>query len=74
MARRIFGIGPLRAPITSCGHCEERAEHLRQVLGAVLDYGGAIVADTGHVATGKSINRKYVLARSRIRFDPQCGG
>jgi hypothetical protein len=29
---------------------EERAEHLRQVLGAVLDYVGAIVADTSHVA------------------------
>ncbi len=40
---------------------EERAEHLQQVLGAVLDYVGAIVADTSHVAPGGSINRKYLL-------------
>ena len=40
---------------------EERAEHLQQVLGAVLDYVGAIVADTDHVAAGRSIDRKYVL-------------
>ena len=33
----------------------ERAEHLQQVLGAVLDYDGAVVADTGHVA------RKYLM-------------
>jgi hypothetical protein len=28
---------------------EERTEHLQQILGAVLDYAGAIVADTSHV-------------------------
>jgi hypothetical protein len=39
----------------------ERAEHLQQVLGAVLDYVGAIVADTSHVAPGGSIDRKYLL-------------
>jgi hypothetical protein len=40
---------------------EERAEHLQQVLGAVLDYDGAIAADTDHVASGGSIDRKYLL-------------
>jgi hypothetical protein len=40
---------------------EERAEHLQQVLGAVLDYVGAIVGDTSHVAPGGSIDRKYLL-------------
>jgi hypothetical protein len=40
---------------------EERAEHLRQVLGAVLDYAATIVADTSHVAPGGSIDRKYLL-------------
>ena len=40
---------------------EERAEHLQQVLGAVLDYVGAIVVDTSHVAPGGSIDRKYLL-------------
>jgi hypothetical protein len=39
----------------------ERAEHLQQVLGAVLDYVGAIVADTSHIAPGGSIDRKYLL-------------
>jgi hypothetical protein len=40
---------------------EERAKHLQQVLGAVLDYVGAIVVDTSHVAAGGSIDRKYLL-------------
>ncbi len=40
---------------------QERAEHLQQVLGAVLDYVGAIVVDTSHVAPGGSIDRKNLL-------------
>jgi hypothetical protein len=40
---------------------EERAEHLQQVLGAVLDYVAAIVADTSHVSPGGSIDRKNLL-------------
>jgi hypothetical protein len=40
---------------------EERAEHLQRVLGAVLDYVGAVVTDTDHVAPGGSIDRKYLL-------------
>jgi hypothetical protein len=40
---------------------EDRAEHLQQVLGAVLDYVGAIVTDTDHVAPGGSIDREYLL-------------
>jgi hypothetical protein len=40
---------------------EERAEHLQQVLGAVLDYVGTILADTDHVAPGGLIDRKYLL-------------
>jgi hypothetical protein len=40
---------------------EERAGHLQQVFGAVLDYVGAIVADTSHVAPGGSMDRKYLL-------------
>jgi hypothetical protein len=39
----------------------ERARHLQQVLGAILDYVGAIVADTSQVAPGGSIDRKYLL-------------
>jgi hypothetical protein len=39
----------------------ERAQHLQQVLGAILDYVGAIVADTSQVAPGGSIDRKYLL-------------
>jgi|HubBroStandDraft_2_1064218.scaffolds.fasta_scaffold843929_1 hypothetical protein len=40
---------------------EERAQHLQQILGAVLDYVGAMVIDTSHVAPGGSIDRKYLL-------------
>ena len=40
---------------------EQRAEHLQQVLAVVLDYVGAIVTDTDHVAPGGSIDRKYLL-------------
>jgi hypothetical protein len=40
---------------------KERAEQLQQVLGAVLDYVGAIVTDTDHVAPGGSIDRKYLV-------------
>jgi hypothetical protein len=40
---------------------KERAEHLQQVLGAVLDYVGAIVGVTSHVSPDGSIERKYVL-------------
>jgi hypothetical protein len=40
---------------------EERAGHLQQVLGAVLDYVGAVVTDTDHVAPGGSIDRKHLL-------------
>jgi hypothetical protein len=40
---------------------EERAEHLQQVLAAVLAYVGAIVTDTDHVARSGSIDRKYLL-------------
>jgi hypothetical protein len=40
---------------------EERAEHLQQILGAVLDYVGAIVVDTSHGAPGGSFDGKYLL-------------
>jgi hypothetical protein len=40
---------------------KECAEHLQQVLGAVLGYLGAIVTDTDHVAPGGSIDWKYLL-------------
>src|ERR1700733_14714183 len=40
---------------------EERAQHLQQILGAVLDYVGAMVVDTSHVAPGGAIDRKYLL-------------
>jgi hypothetical protein len=40
---------------------DERAEHLQLVLGAVLDYVGAIVTDMDHVAPGGSIDRKYLV-------------
>jgi hypothetical protein len=40
---------------------EERADHVQQILGAVLDYVGVIVADTSHVAPVGSIDRKYLM-------------
>ena len=58
----------------------ERAEHLQQVLGAVLDYVGAIVADTDHVAPAGSIDGKYLLGLiSDVAGDvagsiSKCGG
>jgi hypothetical protein len=47
-------------PARATSMFEERAEHLQQVLGAVLDYVGAIVADTSQVAPGGSVDRKYL--------------
>jgi hypothetical protein len=47
--------------IANARDLEDRAEHLQQVLGAVLDYVGAIVAGTDHVAPGRLIDRKYLL-------------
>jgi hypothetical protein len=47
--------------IANARDLEERAEHLQQVLGAVLDYVGAVVTDTDDVAPGGSIDRKYLL-------------
>ena len=53
---------PYRIPYIADGRdLEERAEHLQDILGAVLDYVGAIVADTSHLAPGGSIDRKYLL-------------
>jgi hypothetical protein len=40
---------------------EERAEHIEQVLSAMLDYVGVIVRDTAHVAPGGSIDQEYLL-------------
>jgi hypothetical protein len=40
---------------------EERAEHIEEVLSAVLDYVGIIVRDTAHVAPGGSIDQEYLL-------------
>jgi hypothetical protein len=40
---------------------EERAEHIEEVLSAVLDYVGVIVRDTAHVAPGGSIDQEYLL-------------
>lgn len=34
---------------------EERAEHLQRILGALLDYVGAIVADTDHLAPARDV-------------------
>jgi hypothetical protein len=49
----------------------ERAEHLQQVLGAVLDYVGAIVVDTSHVAGGGSTRPSSCCrGRSRSRQRP----
>jgi len=50
-----------RLVIADAQDLAERAEHLQQVLGAVLDCVGAIVADTSQVAPGGSIDRKYLL-------------
>jgi hypothetical protein len=47
--------------IANARDLEERAKHLQQILGAVLDYVGALVADTSHIAPGGSIDRKYLL-------------
>jgi hypothetical protein len=43
---------------------EDRAEHIGKVLSATLDYVGAIVRDTAHVAPGGALcqsDQKYVL-------------
>jgi hypothetical protein len=41
---------------------EERADHIEQVLSAVLDYVGVIVRDTAYVAP-VAIDREYLLGR-----------
>jgi hypothetical protein len=57
LIERLAGSKPRRILyIADARDLEERAEHLQQVLGAVLDYVGAIVADTSHVAPGGSID------------------
>jgi hypothetical protein len=62
LIERLAGSKPRRIPyIADAQDIEARAEHLRQVLGAVLDYVGTIVTDTDHVAPGGSIDRKYLL-------------
>jgi hypothetical protein len=59
---RLSGSKPHRTLyIADARDLEERAEHLQRVLGAVLDYVGAIVTDTSHVAPGGSIDREYLL-------------
>jgi hypothetical protein len=60
--KRLAGSKPLRILyIADAQDLAERAEHLQQVLGAVLDYVGAIVVDTSYVASGGSIDRRYLL-------------
>jgi hypothetical protein len=62
LIERLAGSEPHRILyIVDARDLEERAEHLQQILGAVLDYVGAIVADTDHVAPGGSIDRRYLL-------------
>jgi hypothetical protein len=62
MIERLAGWKPHRILyIADARDLKERAEHLQQVLGAVLDYVGAVVTDTDHVAPGGSIDRKYLL-------------
>jgi hypothetical protein len=62
LVERLAGSKPHRILyIANARDLEERAEHLQQVLGAVLDHVGAIVADTDHAAPGGSIDRKYLL-------------
>jgi hypothetical protein len=52
---------PHRILYIADGRDLERAERLQQVFGAVLDYVGAIVTNTDHVAPGGSIDRRYLL-------------
>jgi hypothetical protein len=62
LIKRLSGSKPHRILyIADARDLAERAEHLQQVLGAVLDYVGAVVTDTDHVAPGGSIDRKYLL-------------
>jgi hypothetical protein len=62
LIERLVGSKPHRILyIADARDLEERAEHLQQILGAVLDYVGTIVTDTSHVAPGGSIDRKYLL-------------
>jgi hypothetical protein len=62
LIQRLAGSKPGRILyIADAQDIEERAEHLEQVLGAVLDYVGAIVTDTDHVAPGGSTDEKYLL-------------
>jgi hypothetical protein len=56
LIERLSGSKPHRILyIADARDLRERAEHLQQVLGAVLDY------DPDHVAPGGSIDRKYLL-------------
>jgi hypothetical protein len=62
LIERLAGSKPRRIlPIADAQDIEGRAEHLQQVVGAVLDYVGAIVTDMDHVAPGGSTHRKYLL-------------
>jgi hypothetical protein len=40
---------------------EERAEHIEKILGATLEYVGAIVSDTAYVSPIGSIDEKYLI-------------
>jgi hypothetical protein len=62
LIERLVVLKPYRIRyIADAQDLNERAEHLQQLLGAVLDYVGSIVADTSHVAPGGSIDREYLL-------------
>jgi hypothetical protein len=62
LIERLAGLKPHRILyIADARDLKERAEHLHQVLAAVLAYVGAILTDTDHVAPGGSIDREYLL-------------
>ena len=62
LIERLAALKPYRIRyIADAQDLKERAEHLQQLLGAVLDYVGAIVVDASHVAPGGSIDRKHLL-------------
>jgi hypothetical protein len=74
LIERLMALKPYRILyIGDAQDVEERAEHLRQILGAVLDYVGAILSDTSHVAPGGSIDRKYLLGMISDLADDVAG-
>jgi hypothetical protein len=71
LIERLAGSKPRRILyIADAQDIEERAEHLQPILGAMLDYVGAIVTDTDHIAPG--IDRPEIPPGLDLRCGRRC--